>query len=186
MEDEIMDNKQERIYFLIGWFIGILEGEGSIGLNRNKWKNETCFHPRIMITNSDADILNTCIKILQLINVPYYIRKKTKQKEHRTCWQIYLWGYKRVGRLLEVIYPFVLGEKRIMIGKMLRLIRMRLDNPRHPYTEEEKELANDIYYKKCIIPREHTLTFPYGDKICSELNGDIQRLAEMANPALCE
>jgi hypothetical protein len=179
------ENQQGSMLFLIGWFVGILEGEGHVGLDRNRsYRGKPVYNPRICITNADVDIMNACVQILQQLGIAYHIRQKTRQKERRVCWQIYIWGYKRVYRLLKPMQPFILGEKRILIDRLLIFIERRLQYSYSstPYTQEEIKLAENIYYKKCISPREHTPTFPYGKKICSELNRDIQRLTEMISP----
>lgn len=190
-----MDNQQVRLLFEISWLVGIIEGEGCFGLNNNctKMKDGSKYmYPRVSITNSDIELLNACVVILKDLKVAHYIVKKTRQRENNPCYTIIITGFKRVKRILELIIPFMIGEKLPQCKILLKFINSRLNNGKieakfRQYTNHEKELIQQFkslrMAQKSKNPRDCTPNFPiHGLMIQSELERNLKRLTEMINP----
>lgn len=189
MEQSLLqgDNQQVRLLFNISWLVGLFEGEGCVGICNNYSNNYRVHTPRISITNSDPKIINACVHILKSLNLAFHIGKKTRQKEQRVCWNVTIMGHKRVKRFLELVIPFMLGEKKKQAEIILEFTNSRINNisnsNKKAYIEKELEMLEELKRIKSNNLNDHTSTFPFGEmKIWSELNRNIKRLAEMANP----
>ena len=181
-------NQQERLLFEIAWLVGIIEGEGCIGVCNNVSGKYRVHSPRISITNSDIELINACVVILKSLGLAYHVGRKTRQKEFRNCWNITIMGHKRVKRFLEATLPFMLGEKRRQAEIILEFTNSRLNTCKgtnqKAYTQAELQMLEELKRVKSKILNDHTPVFPFkGLKIWSELSRNTERLAEMTNPA---
>jgi hypothetical protein len=188
-----MDNQQVRLLFNISWLTGIFEGEGSVGMNNNISDTYRIHTPRVSITNSDEKIINACVVILKSLGLAYHLGIKKRQKENRRCWDITIAGHKRVERFLELLIPFMVGEKKEQAEIVLKFTKSRISNKSNTnnksYKLDELDMLQELKEIKLGIKNsnfnDHTPTFPFEEmKIWSELDGNIQRLTEMLNPVL--
>ena len=137
------DNQQQTASDAeIGWLAGILEGEGSICLTvsqRNERRKILRVTPKIIFTNSDKDLMEAVVSILDKIGVGKWVRHTTPNNvstlfklngkttnEFKDMMFVYVTGMKRVGRLLEAIIPVMFGEKKERALRLHRFIDARI------------------------------------------------------------
>lgn len=128
-----MDNQQERsaASFDLGWVVGIFEGEGSVSL---AWaRNGEQILPVISIANTDPNIIEACVQILNAHQVPTYVHWNQK------VGKVKITGAKRVLKFIELVEPAVKGNKQTQLHITQRWIQSRLGHEfvREPYTQFE-------------------------------------------------
>jgi len=119
------DNPQETVTDMeIGWLAGIIEGEGSICLTVHKRADrlqQVRVTPKIIITNTDQDIIGKCESVLRRLNVGRWVHttkpnniQKAKQLAvgYKAITYIEVVGIKRLHSLLQKILPCLVGEKK--------------------------------------------------------------------------
>lgn len=117
--------------FNLGWIIGMIEGEGLIGLYKNKSGNNKTYYlrPVIKIYNTEISLIAKCHEILLELGIPHHIyegkpRLKATNKEYKTLYSLYIQGIKRCDKALKVLRPELFtGQK----GKNLKLIQEYID-----------------------------------------------------------
>lgn len=156
-----MDKTQRSLREKLAWLGGIIDGEGCFDTGRattpnykkrlrndgKPWWGEYRFaRCGLDITNTDGWILDECIAILKELELPYYISRKNRLKpNHRVCYKITVYGYKRLLRVLPQLLPFLCGSKKIQGEFMLKLCELRASKKAHsPWTEEEHRLVGAI------------------------------------------
>lgn len=91
-----------------GWFAGIIDGEGSIVLERRsgmiKWR-----HPAIIVTSTDHEILSKCKEI---VNSGAISLKREVYSNAKTSWSWRMIGGKRVIEVLREIEPHLICPKK--------------------------------------------------------------------------
>jgi len=100
------DNQQER---LLGWFSGIIEGEGTISIQKVNGKR-LVLTPYICIVNTDVRLINRCIELLNI----YDIKSHTYLRDsgvNKPVYQIRIDGMKAVAKLLELVKPILVGKQ---------------------------------------------------------------------------
>jgi hypothetical protein len=105
LEDVTMDNQQPSISgFEFGWFCGIIDGEGCIGLWSRGRKDGPDYRPGLRMTNTSKDIIDAFTSVLDRLEVGYHLTyckpRKETQKEH---WTVVIEGFKRLSKLLPII-----------------------------------------------------------------------------------
>lgn len=114
----------------LAWLAGILDGEGSVCL----YKNKGHYISNVVVTNTDDDILTEVERILQSLSILYRIcsantAKMVQDKPHlKPCYHITINRQLEQKGLLEYLLPYIRGEKK---GKALRLIEW-IDNHKRP------------------------------------------------------
>lgn len=181
------DNQQQTVSdFEIGWLAGIIEGEGSIVLPIHKRvvgktekgrRQNLRVTPRIIITNTDKALIEKCVSILDRFGVGKWVRHtkpnnithgKLINKSFKEITYIYIDGFKRMQKLLNVLAPHFGGEKKARIDILLEFINRRMD------TAERTERQQNFQYDKGDIELmlkflKLTRTHNY-DKIAGMLN----------------
>jgi hypothetical protein len=140
------DNQQQTVSdFEIGWMAGIIEGEGSIVLQIHKRKGRSQqlrVTPRIIVTNSDVNLIDKYIDILKRLNVGRYVRHtkpnnrrasdlfkaQGKNPKFKDMTWVYVEGFKRMHRILPLIVPCMYGEKKVRASLLLKFIVRRIEN----------------------------------------------------------
>lgn len=109
-----------------GYIAGVLDGEGSIGLQKVKGrKGQQEFRPRIYIANTNLAIIKRCAKILGLGNEAIHNRFKGRWKP------IYALNLSKLNdtyRLLQNILPYL--EKRRQAELLMEFMKMKLHSKR--------------------------------------------------------
>ena len=139
MKDETMGNQQVRLDRLVYWLSGVIDGEGCIMLTWKRYKKYENLEPQVSVSNNDVALLNSVCHVLRELQVGYYIVMRPKRAS-----AILVKGFKRVGKLLPLIYP-ILVSKRDEAETVLRFLTIRKQEPyKRGYSEEERNL-----YQKC-------------------------------------
>ena len=125
-----MDNQQERSLFKIGYLLGIIDGEGHLGLRHQWQKGGTVqISPVLQIVNCSEELINLVGGYMKDLGLPVYmIRRKSYRPNQRDTYSILLKGMKRLSRVLDVIlkYPFIKSKRAEL---MKEYINYRLGSP---------------------------------------------------------
>lgn len=135
-----MGNQQATeasLQFKLGWLIGMIEGEGLVGLYATKSGNKrtTYYRPVIKIFNTEAELIARCHEYLTELGVPHHIyegkpRLKSTGKEYKTLYSLYIQGIKRCEKAISVIKPeYFSGVKGHNIRLIQQYIHSRLSVP---------------------------------------------------------
>ena len=192
------DNQQEIITIAdFGWIAGIIEGEGTVSLDVKKktwngWKGvgvDFC----VCITNTDAGIISRAKWIIESLGYSTYICERSFGSMYKNVLVLHVTKMKNILSFLTKIRPYLFGEKKRRADLIVQFISRRLDRKGSRsakkgtswYDETDWNIVRK-FYEECgkkmnakvrEILNEHTPS-PKG-MICSELNGDIKKQAEM-------
>lgn len=115
-----MDNKTK-----IAWLAGIIEGEGCFSLN-SAGADKKYFVYCISITNTDLVLLNKCVNILVEIGINARTRGRKKQIiNRRPRYDVKIEGIENMILLIETIYLYIYGQKRLQAELMLSFLKRR-------------------------------------------------------------
>lgn len=148
----------------IAWLAGIIEGEGSLGLNASKRKDRSSvkIHVVVRIYNTDAGIISKCVEILKGLNVGHYIQErnlgptlKINGKDYKArdpILEIQVKKFQDAYILLQKIRPWMFGDKHLRASLMLQFLERRLErinkfqgNTRIPYNKGDLAPVKKFY-----------------------------------------
>lgn len=154
---------QQVTQFELGWLLGFIEGEGSVGLYWNQTRKQ--IYPVVVLVNTEHSLIEEASRILHLIGVGNYVKGHTmtgKKAHWKKRYDIYISGIKRCNALIEKLLPVWTTEtaKRSKAGLVSEFCRSRLSNPTPQcgrYTLREHELI-DLFRANQTwgIPRDYT------------------------------
>ncbi len=133
----------------LGWFAGMLEGEGCVTFFKQARKNgKYDIITWAQITNTDEILIAKLISILEKCNLSWYVRtKKVYSKGHSECYYIECRQQSMLKRSLEIFTPYMFGAKKAKASLVLDYLNKREGKRGNvPYTEDEISL----------IPRDYT------------------------------
>ena len=112
-QDITIGNQQERLFFDIGYILGMIDGEGSYQIApKYKYKNYTMYAPRISIYNNNPHIIQQTINALKNWNIIFSVYAPPLHSgETRVCYRIYIEGIKRCKKLTDILLQFPSGKK---------------------------------------------------------------------------
>ena len=148
MKDNTMGNQQASATEAeLGWLAGIIDGEGYIGL-QIEWKtkrNQDRIAPQIHISNCDEVIILRARDILRKIGINPYIRAtKANSVIKRDQYRLQMKRYSVILKLLNIITPYLTGEKKERAELVREFCEVRLATPREgilkPHTARELEI----------------------------------------------
>ena len=176
-----MNNIRQSAGKNLAWLAGFIEGDGSIGLGKHVQHNRTTYSPYIRISNTDALLIENCYKILDNLDLKYWLHsKKTK---NGTAWDLQVKGFKRCQKLLPLLIPYLVGKKRKRAELTLEWITSReLTTNNRTYTERELEIY-DIIKSLChpsYPQRLHARPLEEGEDIVRT----VQKCAELSRNAI--
>ena len=135
LEDEAMAEmgKQQVTQIEIGWLAGMIDGEGYLGFQAYKTRNNhRSVSVELSITNTDEQMILRLQNILQRIGVNPYINNSTykiKHKPtHKNVWKIVLHRMNKVLKVLEIVNPYLTGQKQERGKLVLEYCQSRLVN----------------------------------------------------------
>jgi len=149
------DNQQE--IGLVGWLAGIIDGEGTVSLtisHRASRSQTIRTNPKVVIANTDAGIIDRCVKALDVVGVGAYQRLDrpapgmvcgVSVKKFKPVTIIEINGFKRVRTLLNAVRPFLAGEKASRSDLLLRFIEGRIG-----YAQASKSAQNLRYRQQDV------------------------------------
>lgn len=126
---------QEQVLIKIGWLAGIIDGEGSLSHYYFKRKNRNLKKSPaygIVIVNTDTLILNEVENILRKLDI-YFSRniKSSKRinsvevfRSIKPCFVLSVRRRLDTERLLKIIYPYLIGEKKAKAKSMLNFFKL--------------------------------------------------------------
>jgi hypothetical protein len=147
---------QQATPFEVGWFLGILEGEGSLGLYWNQARKQ--IYPTCTIVNTEHGIIEEALRIVNLMGVGGYVKQydrkhlRPEAQHWKDRWDFYVWGIKRTHGLLSVLLPVWTCPtlKRTKAGLIMEFCQSRLGKPANSlgrYCESEVQ----IYERFCAL-----------------------------------
>lgn len=144
-----MDNQQVTDLEL-GWLVGAIDGEGCVGITRRNRKECAktlgfTLKPHVQIANCDIEFINRCSNILKKLETPFHISHYSAKTRQRESWQIVIAGLKRVVKILPIINPHLVGEKKEKALLVYEFCTSRLsDWHAAPFTKRELDLYNQV------------------------------------------
>ena len=108
-----MDNQQQSISaFELGWFIGIIDGEGCIGLWSRGGARKNEYKPGLRLSNTSKKIIDSFCSVCDRLEVSYHITHyKPRSNRHKQHWTVSIEGFKRLNKLLPVIKDILVEKK---------------------------------------------------------------------------
>ena len=160
-----MDNQQRRLEDRLCWLGGIIDGEGcvtaTIGHTKTS-KGHVAFNrrytPVVGIVNTDELLIKEVLSIFDELGLPYHVYERTSAK-HPTWkkkWEIMINGMKRCKRAVEILEPYIFGQKKQRMQALGKWIDYRLGvDQKKPYTEKDIELLSLIRQSSTTL-RDYT------------------------------
>ena len=141
-ESEKLDNPQATRD--LGWLSGILDGEGSIILGVFKRKDNTKqYFTRVCFYNSDEDVINKLVNILERIKVPNHVESRLQYGNlgNRKGFTITVGKQEAIVKLLNLIKDD-LTCKKTRAELLIRFCESRLKHQNKPITDDEVSLLD--------------------------------------------
>jgi hypothetical protein len=106
-----MENQQER-FKDIGWLCGIIDGEGTVTLRFHARKGKTpLIIPAITIINTDKQIIDKCIEILNRLDIPMWVNEYQASEKWRKRYRIEVSGIRRAMKFLPFLSENLIGKR---------------------------------------------------------------------------
>lgn len=107
-----MDNQQATEAEL-GWLAGIIDGEGTITIQRRMRKNKYPeYEPRICITNTDTDIIFKCDELFRKLGISPYHQVPNDGKHNKLpIYEIRITRLAYIKILLDYMVSYLVGKK---------------------------------------------------------------------------
>jgi len=154
-----MGNQQERLEIDLAWLTGLIEGEGWISLicyksNQKNGKYTRALKGNIGVVNCDIVIMDKIKSILDNLDIKYRynFRKAAIGSDgisRKAKVEISVENQASLRKLANTIYPYMIGEKRHRVTKILEFLDIRASKPRSgkasKYGKEEFILYREMY-----------------------------------------
>lgn len=141
----------------LGWFAGMLEGEGCITFfeqARAKKRNGSDIICGIQISNCDLAIIDKLMEILKKCDLSWYVReKKVYKKNHSPAFFIETRQQGMIIKSLETFLPYMYGQKKSKGKIVLDYLIKRRDRSASVGKRNLRYTEDDF----SMIPRGHTL-----------------------------
>lgn len=169
----------------LAWLAGIIDGEGTITVGFLNTRETRQYAPSVTVVNTNPVMIATILAIYDQLGVGSHVmeRDRTKSLGKRSIWNVTVQRMGGIEKLLTVLAPFMVA-KRAQAELLLRFVRSRIpkknsgSNRDRTYTQEELDMCLEIRNLNDFTPGSEM------EKIKSELQGNLQRLAEMPSPTL--
>jgi hypothetical protein len=191
---ENRDNQQETLK--LSWLAGMIEGDGFLSVTVSKSKlARQGFNPKsvIGVVNQDMTLINEVDNIFRSLGVIAYTREYETPKGKPIA-MISTSKMSGVKKVLDSIYPYLIGEKKARAEMILKFVNRRLGKKYSNLDEEDIELLREMNNKfvdhkgklsdSIRLLRDCTLS---GQKpvIQSDLTRDGKNSAEMSESVEC-
>lgn len=137
-----MDNQQPSISaFEFGWFCGIIDGEGCLGIWSRGGARKNEHKPGLRMANTSKPIVDAFCSVLDRLGVGYHITHYKPRKEtQKQYWTVTVEGFKRLNKLLPVIKDCLVEKKQqaLLINEWVSSRAAKWH--RAPYSEREQEI----------------------------------------------
>ena len=108
-QDITIGNQQERQHFKIGYILGLIDGEGHLGLRSDRQANgHITYSPILQVACTDFKIINQFAKYMGELGFSICLYEIKGKGFHRKSLRFYLRGMKRIEPILTLLlqYPF--------------------------------------------------------------------------------
>jgi len=128
------------------WLAGMVEGDGyiSICVYRNtKAKLNVSYKAVVGVSNQDATIINHVDNLFRQIGaIPFIQDQKSEGNTPVMC--VSTSKLSNVKKILDSIFPYIVGEKKARAELVLKFVNRRLENKRQPLEDEDVELLKEM------------------------------------------
>lgn len=130
----------------IGYFAGIIDGEGHIRIVRSRQRGGDYYAPLIGITNTDKSLMDKCMNIFKTGR--YYAEKKSKNPNHKLKLVYNIASVKGVKQILtQIVDELTVKKKRAELAlNFIRLKEAKTGYGVHPHEielYEEMKVLNE-------------------------------------------
>lgn len=159
-QDITIGNQQERLFFDIGYLLGIVDGEGCYQFGKKyEYKGYSIYAPRITIFNNNIHIIDRVVEILNKLDITHNVWKtKLRERDRTVGYRVEIAEVKRVKKFTDILLQYPSGKKER--AQLLNdYCKFRLSIPhgkRKSYVDQEQ-----IFFKKL---KEMNLQFRKGTK----------------------
>lgn len=140
-----MDNQQEMHMFELGWLVGALESEGTIGIHRAN-KSGSYYKPIVKIFNTDMIFIERTCEYCKVFEIGHYVHKSTsiqREKKYKPVYSVTVGGYMRLLKFLNLVRPYVRSKKE-HVETILQIINSRLATPMTGQNRGREFSANEM------------------------------------------
>ena len=151
-----MDNQQASRR--LGWFVGIIDGEGCFSICAyNKGDGRKSLRPLYSMSMTSENDVQKFVSIAQEHDIPIksYRRKPPREAHYREQFGIYITGFARVKKLVELVQEELCG-KRAQADLILEWINHRLAMPPAPGAGNSTHSELDWEYKNKLSDMKQT------------------------------
>lgn len=139
--DKTIDNQQA-----IGVIAGLYMGEGHFTIT--KTHGEATLTPHVGFTNADPGLIHLVCDWLDSNGIAFFMHTNSTNRIGKAgiCWTIETKRIHMVKKILDLLYPYLCGNKKHQAAIVLRFVNSRLSHQHMnhtPYTDEEKNLYNE-------------------------------------------
>lgn len=135
---------------LLAWMAGFIDGEGSIGLNREYDKRKGVryftYRPALQIVNTNEESIRRFYDYVGIGDLRM-IDRISRNKTHQANYRYVLRSREPLLKFLKEIYPYLLIKKR-RAKLLIEYIENRLSNPGrgryNPKTERDNEIWGEL------------------------------------------
>lgn len=157
-----MESSKKILDIDLAWLAGIIEGEGWVSLilykNRQaKGHHTPNFTTNIGMVNCDKAITNKVKFLFDMLGITYRIQHRkayigSDGRPRKEKIEISVISHKNIRPLAEAILPFMVGEKKERLNKLLEFLDIRKAKPKtgpnSKYGAEEFEIYKALYSYK--------------------------------------
>lgn len=157
-----MGNQQERFDLDLAWLTGLIEGEGWVSLiyyksNQKNGNYTPALKGNIGVVNCDFIIMDKIRSILEKLEIKYrYNMRKafigSDGRSRKAKIELSVESREPLRKLAETIHPFMIGEKKYRVSKIIEFLNLRESKPRSgptsKYGKEEFLLYKEMYSYK--------------------------------------
>jgi hypothetical protein len=130
----------------LGYLAGIIDGEGSIYIQRRMDNGTWCYWARFQISNTNKNLMNW---IHETFGGLLYEKDRSK---HNPKWKVQYEWYSQISlmdKLLPLVYPFLINKKTHA--------EIMMEFRRTFVTKTNKKLSNEVqcFREKCMSKIKH-------------------------------
>lgn len=166
----------------LAWLAGFLDGDGSVRLNGNTKKDGLKIYvPIISFTNTDALIIEECVRILKENNIGHYLH--AKKTVNGMAFDVIVKGFKRSYPLAVLLQEYAVGKKKAELQLLIKWINSRKETGNDKtYTKEELFMSDQILnLHDPSYPQRLHAGLPVGDE---DIVRAVQKCAELSRNAI--
>lgn len=110
----------------ISWLVGIIEGGGCFSIARGG-NAKKYFNVTVSVINTDMLIISECKKIIDgITGGNCKIRNHSQREHYKKCYKLVVEGFIILQKLLQVVNPYIVGNKKPEADLLLNFINRRI------------------------------------------------------------